>query len=176
MTGAPSGYHIEMAMSAWQSARARLLADDADLAHDEAALTALLGHEEGDVREILGRLLHATQHASAMADAADAMLDHLKARRDRYRAREQAMRGTMFAILEAMDERRFELPHGTLSIKAGTSSVVITDEAALSDRFVEVVTTRKPLKAEIKTALNDGEVVDGAMMSNGFPTLTVRSK
>lgn len=82
----------------------------------------------------------------------------------------------MFAILEAMDERRFELPHGTLSIKAGTSSVVITDEAALSDRFVEVVTTRKPLKAEIKTALNDGEVVDGAMMSNGFPTLTVRSK
>lgn len=175
-TTAPSGWKIEQAMSAWQSARSRLLVDDSDLAHDEAALSALLGPEEGDVRDILSRLLRAAQHATAMADAAAEMLANLKARQDRYKRRNEVFRGTIFAILDAVGERKMEFAHGTMSLGKGKEVAIITDEDALEDRFVKVVTSRTPDKAAILTALKDGEVVDGAALSNSLPTLTIRSK
>lgn len=173
---APSGYRVEQAVSAWQSARARLLADDADLAGDEAALAALLGPQDGEVRDILSRLLSATQHAAAMAEAAGAMIDNIAARRDRYKRRSEAMRGTIFAIMDAIGEPKQEFPHGTISISRGKSVAIITDDQALPDQYVTVVTTRKPDKAAILAALKDGEVIDGAELTNGLPSLTIRSK
>lgn len=173
---APSAWRVEQALSAWMSARARMLADDTDLAHDETALAALLGPEAGDVRDILSRLLQGVQHASAMADAAAEMLANLKGRQDRYKRRAESMRGTLFAILDAIGERKMEFAYGTISVSAGRETAIITDEAALDDRFVRVVTTRTPDKAAILTALRDGEVVDGATLANGLPVLTIRSK
>lgn len=172
----PSGFRIEQAMSTWQSTRARLVADDADLARDEGALIELLGDAEGDVRDILARLLQATQHATAMAAAADDMVTTLKGRIDRYKRRVETFRGTMFAIMDALGERKIELPHGTLSISAGKPAAIITDETEIPDRFVTVTTTRKIDKVALLTALKDGEVIDGATLSNSLPTLTLRSK
>lgn len=175
-TEAPSAWRIEQAVSAWQSARSRLLVDDIDLANDEAALTALLGPEEGDVRSILSRLLTAAQHAGAMADGAAEMLANLKGRQDRFKRRADACRATIFAIMDAMGTRNEVFPHGTLSIGAGRPAAIITNEAALPDRFVRVETKRTRDYAAILTALKDGEVVEGATLTNSLPTLTVRSK
>lgn len=172
----PTGYRIEQAMSAWQSARARLLADDADLAHDEAALAELLGPEAGDVKSVLSRLLQATQTAASLADAASEMLANLKGRQDRYKRRVETYRGTIFAIMDALGDRKAEFPHGTISIAAGKVAAIITDEAALPDRFIEVVTTRTPDRKAILTALKDGEVFDGATLANGLPSLMIRGR
>lgn len=171
----PSGYKIAQAMSAWMSARARLL-NDGDLEHDEAALADLLGPEEGDVRDILSRLLTATQNAAAMAEAAGTMIENLAARRDRYKRRCEDMRGTAFAIMDALGERKVELPHVTATIRAGLARVIITDTDALPDEFVRVVTTRTPDKAAILAALKQGEVIEGAEISNGLPSIQLRSK
>ena len=176
MTDAPNAWRIQSALSVWQSARARLLNDDADLGHDEAALTALLGEEAGDVRDILSRLLAAAQHAAAMAEAAEAMLVNLKGRQDRYRRRNDAFRSAIFAIMDATGERKAEFPHGTISLSAGRVAAIITDEDALPDRFVTVKVVRQLDRAAILTALKDGEVVDGATLTNSLPTLTVRNK
>lgn len=172
----PTGYRIEQAMSAWQSARTRLLTDDADLAHDEAALTALLGPETGDVRDVLSRLLQATQTAAALSDAANEMLANLKGRQDRYRRRVEQFRSTVFAIMDAIGERRFETAAFTVSIAAGRPSAIITDEALIPDRFVKITTERKVDKVLLLSALRDGEVIEGAAISNSLPTLTVRSR
>lgn len=173
---APSGYHVEQVMAAWMSVRARLLTDDADLAHDEAALADLMGPEGGDVHDILSRLLQATQHAASMAAAADEMAATLRGRIDRYKRRAETFRGTMFAIMDAIGERKIEFPHGTVSLAAGRAAAVITDEDALPDRFVTVTTTRKPDKAAILAALKDGEVIEGATLSNSLPQIVVRPK
>lgn len=173
---APSAWRIEQALSAWQSARSRLLVEDTDLAHDEAALTALLGPEEGDVRSILSRLLTAAQHAGAMADGAAEMLANLKGRQDRFKRRAEACRATIFAIMDAVGTRAEAFPHGTLSIAAGRAAAIITDEAALPDRFVRVEAKRIPDKAALLTALKDGEVIEGATLTNSLPTLTIRGK
>src|SRR4051812_42249540 len=106
----PSGYRIEQAVSVWQSARARLLADDGDLAHDEAALVDLLGTETGDVRNILERLLRATLHAEDMAAVASERAATIKGREARYKSRAQHMRATAFAIMDVIGERKIELP------------------------------------------------------------------
>lgn len=173
---APSGYRVEQALSTWMSARARLLAEDTELEGDERLLKALLGDEEGEVNDILGRLLMAAQHAAAMAEGAEAMAKNLKARQARYEAREERLRDTLLAILIAIDEKRFEAAYGTAAVTRGRKSVIITDETKLEDRFVKVEIIRTPKKAELHTALTDGEVVEGAILSNGSLGLRVTSK
>lgn len=171
ITTAPSAWKVEQAVSAYQSARARLLADDPD-----ADIDAILGTETQDVQEILSRLLSAEQWVSAQAEGAATLIANLDARRHRFARQKEAMRGTIFAILDAIGETKTVFPHGTISVRAGNPAVIITDEAALADRFVTVTVKRVPNKAEIATALRDGEVVEGATLTNSLPVLSVRSK
>ena len=172
---APSGWAIQQAISAWQSARARLL-QDPDLDGDETALGSLLGLETADVDALMARLVSAAQHASAMAGTAVAQIEALDARKARYKARETEARATLFAMMDALGQRRFECAQGTVSVSAGRMAAVITDETAVPDRFVETVTTRKIKRTELLAALKDGEVIDGAELANGMPTITIRSK
>lgn len=176
MSEAPSAYRIEQALSAWQSARARLLNDDAELAHDEAALTELLGAEGGDVESVLVRLLRGAVHAASQASAAADQIETLKGRHDRYKRRSEAMRQTAFAVLDAIGRRKIELPDLTATISAGRASVVITDETAVPDIYAETITTRKLDKATIASVLNSGGAVPGAQLSNGLPSLAIRTR
>jgi len=171
-----SSYKVEQALSAWQSARSRLLSEDAELAHDEAALQLLLGDAEGDIQDILARLLRGAVHAGAMASAAADQIDAIKGRQDRYKRRAESMRATAFAILDAIGETKVELPDLTASIRKGTQSAMIVDEAAIPDKYVEIVTTRKIDKAVILSTLKAGEEVPGAFLSNGLASLSIRTK
>lgn len=171
---APSGWRIEQAMAAWQSARARLLAEDTDLAADEAALAELLGPEEGDVRDILRRCLLAALHAASMADAAARRIEDMRGRQDRYRRRGEQARATAFAMMEALGERKVELPDCTATISAPRPGVMIVDADALPGQFVRL--KREPDKAAIGAALKAGETVAGAELANGMPSLQIRTK
>ena len=172
----PGGYKIEQALSSWMSARARLLSEDAELAHDGAALTELLGTEDGNVQDILARLLRAAVHATSMASAAADQIEAIKGRQDRYKRRAEAMRSTAYAVLDAIGQVKVELPDLTASIRKGTQSAMIVDEAAVPDIYVEVVTTRKIDKAVILSTLKAGQDVPGAFLSNGLSSLTIRTK
>lgn len=169
----PSGWKIEQAMSVWHSVRARLLNEDAGLAHDEAALSDLLGHEEGDVRDVLARVLRAAKHAESMADAAKEQIADMKGRQDRYKRRSEQLRATGFAILDAIGETRVELADLTASVRAGVPSLILSEDAVLPDEYVLV--TRAPDRAAIVAGLKQGAVIDGAVLSNGLPYLAIRS-
>lgn len=169
-----SPFQIEQAMAAWASARARLLAEDAALEHDEAALIELLGPEQGTVEDVLDRLLRAAIHAEGMAGEATDRAAVSAARAKRYKARADALRGTAFAIFDAVGIRRHERPDFTASVRQGTASVVVTDEAALPEAFVR--TTTAPDKAAIMAALKSGATVPGAELSNGVPSLSIRTR
>lgn len=166
---APSAWKIEQAVSAWQSARSRLLADDPD-----ADVDAILGAETQDVREILSRLLSAEQWSAAQGEGAATLIANLDARRNRFARQREAVRSTMFAILDAIGEAKAVFPQGTISIRDGKPAVHVTSAAALADRFVTV--KRVPNKTEIGIALRDGEVVEGATLTNAMPTLTIRGR
>jgi Siphovirus Gp157 len=197
-TSAPSGWKVEQAMSAWMAARARLLVEDVGLANDETALAALLGPEEGDVRDIVMRLLRAIVHAEDMQAAAADRAKIIAARAKRYAARADAMRGTALAIMDAMGVRAEEFPDMTVSVISGRLGVVIDDETAIPDEFCKVERTpkKKELFAEIiernrlrQSLINLAQAggfevdpatlpgpVPGARIEIGLPSLTIRTR
>jgi hypothetical protein len=170
----PSGFRIENVMTAWLATRESLLESDPSLEHDEAALTEILGPVQGDAEEILARVLRAKVHAEAMAKAADEQADLIVARKRRYLAREEAMKGLAMTIMEVMGKKKVELGDLTASVAKGRLGVHISDVNEVPDIYVEVVTERKPDKATIKSAIEAGHDVPGAALKNGADYLTIR--
>ena len=175
-TKAPSGYVVEQAMSAWQSARSRLLEDDPSLEQDEAALAEILGPKEGDVRDVLARTLRAAVHAESMMDAASERIESMQARFKRYQTRGQNLRALGFAIMDALGERKVELADLTAAIRAGREQVVITNLDAVPNIYIEEIIARRPDKATILSVLKSGGEVAGCEKTNGLPSLSIRMK
>lgn len=171
---APSAWAMEQAMSALMSGRAALLASDPDLAADEAALSDTIKAETDDVYALLNRVLLAAVEARTMADATDARVKDLTARRDRYKQRAETLRGTAFAAMDALGLTRLELPDLTASIARGRPVAIVTDETKLPEDYWR--TTRAIDKAAINDAVKNGVVVPGVEMTNAIPNLQVRTK
>lgn len=172
---APSAFRIEQVVSIWESARARLLNDDENLEHDEAALKELLREAEGDVKDILARVGRAAKYAEAMAEAAKDMKAKLAAREKRYNDRNETLRGVAMAMMEALGTRKQEWPDMTISVTNGRAGVVITDLAKVPDIYVEVKTERIPDKRTIASALNAKLDVPGAELRNAMDYVTIRT-
>jgi hypothetical protein len=170
----PTGYRVEQALSVWAAARARLLAEDSGLEHDEAALEELLGATEADVEEVLKRLLRAARDAKAMAEASAGLIDDMQARKARFARRNEAFRATAFAIMDTLGRTKVELPDLTASIRAGQPSVQITDEDQIPDLYVHM--ERRIDKQTIASVLKSGGEVPGAVLSNSLPTLALRTR
>lgn len=170
-----SSWRLETAIATWQAARARL-ADDPDLAGDEAALSEILGPAEGNVETILARVLRGALHAEAMEDGAANAMKALTARRRRYEARAAALRATALAIMQVLDRRRHELPDMTANLNAPREGLHISDEAAIpaeyTDTYIETSIDRKRLLDDLKQGL----VIPGASLADGLPTLTIRTR
>lgn len=173
MSIAPSAWTISAAVAAAQSALHRLEAAG-DIDTDEAAALDVLDREAPEIDDVLARLLRAMDEAKHNAKAADARIDALAQRSDRYRRQAEEYRRTVFAILEALGVRKWRGAEFTVSVADGRPSVVITDADALPSRFVR--TKVEPDKAALKAALEAGEIVCGAMLSNSLPTLRVVTK
>ena len=171
---APNAWQIEQAMSALMSGRAALIANDPDLAADEAAMSDALRAETEDVFALLHRMLRASVAARSMADAAEEMAANITARRDRYKRRADALRSTVFAAMDALGIPKIELPDITASIAKGKPAAIITDEAALPDEYWR--TTRAVNKSAVNDAIKNGVVVPGVEMTNAIPSLQVRTK
>lgn len=174
MSDGPSAFRIEQALSAWEAARSRLIEDDADLGRDEDALSELLGPKEGDVKDVFARVVRAARHAKVMADGAGELIEEMQGRKTRYQRRNEALRGTAFAIMQVMEWQKQEFPDLTVSIRLGQPSVIITDEEAIPDIYTRV--ERKIDRATILSALKSGLSVEGAELSNSAATLNIRAK
>lgn len=176
MADAPSPYSVAQALSVWASTRARLMADDPDLAADEAQLITLLEAETEDLAAVKDRLVNAIIQADAMADTCKGMAENLLARNARYRNRCNSYRAALLAILDCTGERRYESAAATVSLRTGQPAVVVTDEAQIPLQFWRIETSRRVDKAAIMAALRAGEDVDGTVLANGVPTISVRTR
>lgn len=174
MAEAPSDWKVMQALAGWREARDRLLT--AGLWDDENELGALLETEGGNVSEIVHRLLRAALNCMDMADAADRRIDELTARRDRYRARNESLRTTVLQLMETLGEKRFVFPDVTATHRVGRASAKIIDLAALPAEYKRTTTEVAPDKAKLLADLSEGIVIDGAELSNGANTITIRTK
>jgi hypothetical protein len=170
----PGPSTIEQCVAAWQRARGSLAEDDA-LAEDEAAISSALDSDPMVLHpdELLRRIVRALTFATLREGEARTLVAIYRARRTRYANRAMILRTEIFDIMQALKRRTFAAPEGTLSIRPGSQSVVVTDEGLIPDEYW----ITQPRVLDRHTLLEDlkqGVVVDGAALSNGAPTIALR--
>jgi hypothetical protein len=129
---------------------------------------------ETDALDIADRLLTDMREAEALAAATKAIADDYAARAKRIGARPTAIKGTLLTLLDAIGEKKLERPAGTISRRAGSVSVQITNADDVPRQLCRV--TYLPDKAAIKAQLEAGETVPGAELVRGDDTVTVRAR
>lgn len=127
-----------------------------------------------DLHDFLRMIERQRQQATHMAGAIASNIAELGLRQERFERREQAIRTLMFKIMQYAHQRNAELPEATISIRAGTQKVIITDEALITPDYIRIV--QSPDKTKIKEALTSGQDVSGAELSNAEPTLSIKTK
>jgi hypothetical protein len=148
-----------------------LMAEVPELAEDEALrLDTLEGNTEGV--EVLRKIVVAMAEADAMASGLQATIEQLTERQDRFARKVNGYRSLIQRIMQAADVSKVPLPEATLSMRPGVAKVIITDEDAIPAEFK--VTKTEVSRSLLKEALRDGVTVDGAFLSNGEPSLSVR--
>jgi hypothetical protein len=162
-------WRLQQALSALHSGASAMQAEDPDAPLELGALT----EEMADVEAACRALVRHTQDAQDLADAARKRAAEATERARRYEARAARYKGLVLAAMDAVGWRKREWPEATVSLRAPQAAVVITDETVLPERFIRV--TRTPDKEALRAALKDGEVIDGAALANGSPSLQLRS-
>ena len=83
-----------------------------------------------------------------------------------------SIRELLMTLMRASERQKHKGAYGTLSVGSNPQSVIITDKDKLPAEYIK--TESKPIKSEIKKALQGGAVIEGASLSNGGEKLTIR--
>lgn len=150
---------------------ANLLLQFPELAEDDQ-LRADSIEGETDAFEFLSAVVRLIEDAKILADGTAERVKELNERANRFCRRIEAFRLLAFLVMQAADIKKAELPCATLSIRAGTPKVIVTDEDALPNDAFRV--KRTPDLMTIKSWLSAGQEVPGAVMSNAESTLAIR--
>ncbi|MCJ2085013.1 siphovirus Gp157 family protein [Methylobacterium sp. E-005] len=128
---------------------------------------------ETDVLERLRRILRAARHTEAQSKALGEIQTEMRERKTRLDKKAESLRGVVLQALGELGLNKLDAPDFSASVGASKPSVVITDEAALPDDVCAF--KRVPSKTAIAAALAEGPVA-GASLSNGSPSLTIRTR
>ena len=123
-------------------------------------------------REEMGEKVEACLHLSvsfaAQADAFKARAKIYSNQARRLTARADWLKGYVKGCMQDMDMQRMSTPEfPAISIKKNPPRLEIGDDAVLPPHFLREVKSIEILKADLKKALKEGEVVDGCKLVHG---------
>jgi hypothetical protein len=145
-----------------------VLSDD-----EEMAITAIEG--ETNLLETIGVAVERISELEALEDATKARLDALKARKERFGRQAENIRTALLAAMAAVEMRKLELPHATITLKSVPPKAVIISECDVPSIYWKQPDPKLDLAA-ITKALKANEVVLGATLSNGNQTVQINAK
>lgn len=162
-----------------------------DITRETAAALALMQSirdvVDGDEQAVVDAIEGETNLHDAIAAAVDriaaiqTMTDVLKAREEgmamrRHRLGEQAqkIKRAIVTAMEALEQRKIELPTATIYTSQGRRSAVIVDETKLPE-WALIPQPPKVDKTKLTKALLDGQQIDGAHLSNTSTTLNIKT-
>lgn len=191
MSQPPSAYVLQRVISEAQQALVSLRDEHGQIIEGPDEVLAALSDESIDAAGLLRRLGQAALDAKAYAAAAETRISDLEARHDRFKRQEAKYRELLLMAAQALETKKFADAELSFSISPGKPRVIITDADKLADELVKIEVVRTPVKDAIRTAIEDrnaliatmrdqgeeppGEI-EGAILSNGPPTLTIRSR
>lgn len=146
---------------------------------DPANVEALM-EGESNLKEMAEALMDDIDEAEVLQKGLSAKIEEFTARKKLHENTIGDAKSWLFKIIERLPEdkrgkRTLRLPTATVSYSTGKQSVVITDELALP---IAMMNQKDPTpdKAKIKAALDAGEDVPGAALSNGAPNISIRRR
>lgn len=129
-----------------------------------------------DFNDLVAASLREMTVIEAQAEALQKIIKDMQERKARMEHTVERIRSVVATAMQEAGERKITLPDMTLSVRTEKRKVVIPDATAIPDRFQVPVLTLKPNKEVIKAELDAGRTVEGAHLSNGGPSLTIRRK
>lgn len=127
---------------------------------DEVAVATAMDAVDAALEEKLESTAKVIRNLEAEADALEAEEKRLKARKTAVKNRIADIKGYVQENLEAMGKDKVTSGIFKWSIQANAPSVNILDEDLIPDAYWKI--ERKPMKTEIKKAIEAGELTEGA--------------
>lgn len=129
---------------------------------------------ETDVLDILDAEIAGLRDDEALAEAIKSQETGLRARRERIEMRADAHKRNLRLLLSHAGLKKAERPAATVSLRPGSMSVRILNEADIPTQLMREKITRSPDKAAIKAQIEAGVDVPGAELARGEDTISVR--
>lgn len=133
---------------------------------------------ETSLFEVIDAILVRRLATLGMAEGTKAAIGDLKARQKRFEDRANYDRTIIEQAMALAELKTLQRPVATLSMADRKPSLVITTEADIPAKYWnpgDPTLDRKALAADL-ASLGDGENIPGATLSNGAPTLSIRTK
>ena len=155
-------YHLEAA-----------LREHPELLEDEELKLDTLEGEGFD--EVLAGVVERISEAGSMVDAISLRLKSLNERKSRFSRQHDFWRAVALRLMQSMELDKIQLTEATVSVTKGRLTVRLTGNTEdLPEQFQRVKVEAD--KKALLEALKAGESIEGATLSNGPPTLTIRTK
>ena len=164
-----TAWQLQQAIFALRTGAYRIAEDDPET---EISIVDDLPEEAAAVRAAILSVGRQARETAELAKMARKMAQETTERAQRFERRSDQMRQLLLAAMDALGDRKIEGPDVTIGLRAGVPSVAVTDEAKIPDQYWKI--TRSLDKAAIRDDLKQGVVIDGAALSNGLPSVSIR--
>jgi|TARA_R110000868_G_scaffold71036_1_gene208520 RNAse (barnase) inhibitor barstar len=129
---------------------------------------------ETDIMDVVGVILEHIIETDANINAMDEIAKKYSERKSGLKSKREGLTKSLKSILLLTGQTK--IPHGiaTVSLRNGVESLVIRDEAQIPSQLCKVFT--EPDRAEIKKQLKAGVEIEGAELTTGPQTISIRMK
>jgi hypothetical protein len=162
----------QLAFSAihYRAVRDRIRADDPTL--DEQTLADTV---EGltDLHEIITAIVRSAVEDETLSAALRCRIADMQGRFDRLQDRASKRRQIARDVMSQLNLNKITAPDITISIRPGTPSLIVVDEAAVPSIYWQPGEPRLK-RQKLANELKDGAEIDGVTLSNPEPVLSVR--
>ena len=164
--------NLEFASITYRAIRDRLRAEDPQI--DEQTLADTV---EGltDLHEIVTAIIRSALTDEALVTGLKCRIADMQGRLDRLQDRASKRRQIAKDVMVELDLKKITAPDFTVSIRPGTPALLVLDEAAVPSIYWE---PREPRlnRQELLSELKEGAEIEGVVLSNPEPVLSVRTK
>jgi len=163
---------LTLAAISYRSLRDRLRAEDPQI--DEQTLADTV---EGltDLHEIVTAIIRSALTDEALVTGLKCRIGDMQGRLDRLQDRASKRRQIAKDVMVELDLKKITAPDFTVSIRPGTPALLVLDEAAVPSIYWEPRDPRLN-RQELLSELKEGAEIEGVVLSNPEPVLSVRTK
>lgn len=109
----------------------------------------------------------------AAIEAIARYITKLKGRSDRLKSRLEATRTAIAVAMDQAARKKIDTPYGTVSYRQTVRTAIVTDEASIPTDYWKPQDPKLD-KAKLAADLRAGQKIEGATLSNGSATVTIR--